>query len=166
VSPARRPRPVAPADPLSALPLSTEEKYLNKQVVVVGYGRVGRHVCEALGARGVPYVVADENREIIEKLRAGGIPAVLGDASTAIVLAQAHVQRAAILVIATPNTLKARQMAETARAINPAIDVLIRSHSEVEAALLGRENVGELFIGERELARNISARVLEKLDQA
>lgn len=166
VSFANRPRPVtAVADPLSALPQSTEAKYLSKQVVVVGYGRVGRHVCEALAAQGVPYVVADENREIIEKLRATGVPAVVGDASTAIVLAQAHVQRAAILVIATPNTMKVRQIVETARAINPAIAVMVRSHSEVEAAILERENVGELFIGERELARNITARVMQELEK-
>ena len=57
-------------DPLAELPMSTEQKYLAKQVVLVGYGRVGRRVADALAQRGQPFVVADVNRERVEALRA------------------------------------------------------------------------------------------------
>jgi len=42
-------------DPYAELPMSTERKYLEGQVVLVGYGRVGRRVAKALDARGIPY---------------------------------------------------------------------------------------------------------------
>eukprot|EP01034_Spumella_vulgaris_P009939 gene9939-12613_t len=42
-------------DPYAELPLSTERKYLKGQVVLVGYGQVGRSIAKALGAEGVPY---------------------------------------------------------------------------------------------------------------
>ena len=164
LSPPAAPKPVkTPTDPLAALPYTTEEKYLSKQVVLVGYGRVGRRIAEQLAQRGIPYVVTDQNREIIEQLRASGVPAVVGDASTDIVLAQAHIANAAMLIIATPDTMKVRQMVDTARKINPGIDVVIRSHSEMEATLLEQEQTGRIFLGERELANSISAYVLEKL---
>src|SRR5574338_759370 len=35
-----------PADPLAELPMSTDERYLSGQVVLVGYGRVGRRIGE------------------------------------------------------------------------------------------------------------------------
>ncbi len=119
----------------------------------------------ALAKRGVPFVVADENREVIEKLRERNIPAVVGDASTAMVLAQAHVARAAVLIIATPDTMKVRQIVETARALNPGIHVIIRSHSEMEASLLEKEEAGDVFVGERELANSITQHVLKKLSE-
>ena len=150
-------------DPLAALPMSTDQKYLSKQIVVVGYGRVGKRVCDALRERGIPFVVADLNREIVEKLRANGIPAVAGDASTAMVLAQAHVARAAILVIATPDTMKVRQMAETARALNPSIEIAVRTHSEMEANLLRQEETGTVFLGEQELANSMLRHVLTRM---
>jgi potassium/hydrogen antiporter len=150
-------------DPLAALPMSTDEKYLSKQVVVVGYGRVGRRVCDALAQREIPFVVAEQNREIVEELRAKGIPAVVGDASLPIVLAQAHIARAAILVIATPDTMKVRKMVETARAINPSIEILIRTHSEMEAALLQQEDSGTVFLGEHELANSITRHILARM---
>ncbi|MDZ4859022.1 MAG: potassium/proton antiporter [Candidatus Hydrogenedentes bacterium] len=158
--PAAPPKIVTPVDPLSALPLTTSQKYLSKQVVLVGYGRVGRRICDGLAAEGIPFVVADQNREIIEQLRARGVPAVLGDASTAIVLAQAHIQRAAILIIATPDTMKLRQMVDTAKAINPNIEIVVRTHSEMEAALLKQEKTGTIFLGEEELANSIARHVM------
>jgi len=143
-------------DPLAALPLTTNQHYLTKHNVVVGYGRVGRYVCEALAARNIPYVVVDQSRELVENLRAKGVPAVLGDAAAAIVLAQAHVHRAAALIVATPDTMRVRQMAETARALNPQIRILIRCHSEMEAKLLEKEQAGVVFLAERELAMGIA----------
>ena len=52
----------------------------------------------------VPFVVAEQNRELVERLRDRGVHAVTGDASDPVVLAQAHVARARLLVIATPDT--------------------------------------------------------------
>ena len=143
------------SDPLEALPYTTDEKFLSKQVVVVGYGRVGRRICKALSDRNIPFVVADENRDIVEKLREEGLAAVLGDASNPMVLAQAHVARAAILIIATPDTMKVREMARVARALNPNIEIIVRSHSEMEATLLEQEQTGRVFLDEKELAESM-----------
>lgn len=163
LSPPARRKPVkTPSDPLAALPYTTDEKYLSRQVVLVGYGRVGRRIAHYLLERGIPYVVVEEGREIVEKLREDGIPAVVGDASDPIVLAQAHIARAAMLIIATPDTMKVRQMVETARKINPQVEVLIRSHSEVESRLLEQEEAGKIFLGEEELARSIVRHALER----
>ena len=73
----------------------------------MGYGRVGRRIASALRAQDIPFVVAEENRDLVEKLRAEGIPAVSGDASDPAVLIQAHIARARLLVVATPDTMDA-----------------------------------------------------------
>jgi monovalent cation:H+ antiporter-2, CPA2 family len=153
-------------DPLAELPMTTDEKYLARQVVLVGYGRVGRHVATALREAGVPYVVAEQNREIVEQLRAEDVPAVVGDAAQPEVLVQAHVARAAMLVVATPDTLGVRQMARNARLLNPGIEVVVRSHNEEEARRLQEELAGTVFLGEQELARSMSRYVVERCAQA
>jgi monovalent cation:H+ antiporter-2, CPA2 family len=151
-----------PDDPLAALPMTTDLKRLTGHVVVVGYGRVGRRIGEALIAHGVSIVVAEENREIVERLRSSGIAAVSGDASDSAVLLQAHVHRASILVIATPDTLNVRKMIEIARTVNPRIETVVRTHSEEEAVLLEKEQAGKVFLGEHELATGMIQHVLER----
>jgi CPA2 family monovalent cation:H+ antiporter-2 len=139
-------------DPLAELPMSTEQKYLARQVVLVGYGRVGRRVAAALAQRGLPFVVADANRERVEELRARGLPAVVGDAADPAVLIQAHIADARQLVIAVPDPVGAPKMIETARTLNPDIECVVRCHSEDEAALLAQLPGTRVFVGERELA--------------
>jgi CPA2 family monovalent cation:H+ antiporter-2 len=150
------------ADPTAALPMSTERKYLEGQVVLVGHGRVGRRIAQALGARGIPFVVAEQNREQVERLREQGIAAVSGDAAEPEVLVQAHIATAAMLVIATPDPVKTRRMIETARTLNPAIEVVLRTHGEEEAMMLRKEDIARVFFGEEELAKGMASHVLER----
>jgi CPA2 family monovalent cation:H+ antiporter-2 len=149
-------------DPYAELPMSTERKYLNGQVVLVGYGRVGRRIAHILDARGIPYVVAEQNRELVEDLRMRGVAAVSGNAVDPAVLIQAHIANAAMLVVATPDSLNVRQMADTARALNPGIEIVLRSHSEDESLLLRKEGVGMVFFGEEELAKGMASHVQQR----
>jgi CPA2 family monovalent cation:H+ antiporter-2 len=152
-------------DPLAELPISTHERYLSGQVVLVGYGRVGRRIAAALDTQHWPYVVADRNRERVEALRARGIPAVSGDAAEAATLIQAHIARAGMLVVATPDAIDVRRMAETARSLNPGIEIVVRMHNEAEAQLLQQEfgQGSRVFIGERELADAMVGYVVGRL---
>ena len=149
-------------DPYAELPMSTERKFLEGQVVLVGYGRVGRRIARALRERGIPYVVVERNRERVEDLRKRGTAAVSGDAAEAVVLIQAHIATAAMLVVAIPDPVGVRQMAETARKLNPGIEIVLRTHNEDESDLLRRDGVGAVFYGEEELAKGMTEHVLER----
>jgi len=149
-------------DPLAELPMSTEARYLSRQVVLVGYGRVGRRIAAELKSHDIPFVVAEQNRELVEKLREEGMAAVWGDAAEPAVLIQAHVARARVLVVATPDALNVRQMIATARTLNPAIETVIRSHNEEEARLLSQEADATVFLGEHELAQAMARDVVRR----
>lgn len=150
-------------DPLAQLPMTIDPALLTGQVVIVGYGSVGKRVAQTLRVQGVPYVVADANRELVDALRKDGIPAVSGDASTPEVLVQAHVARAAILVIAIPDTVNLRKIVEIARILNPSIEIVLRVRDEEEAELLSKDNLGTIFLGKHELARAMTAHMLDRL---
>jgi CPA2 family monovalent cation:H+ antiporter-2 len=150
-------------DPLAALPMTVEEKFLSGQVVLIGYGRVGRRIGEALSASNIPFVVAEQNREIVEHLRARNIPAVSGDATEPVVLVQAHIARAGMLVIATPDTFNARKIIEIARTLNPQVEIVVRTHSDEEAELLETEKVGKVFMAEHMLAISMTTHILARM---
>jgi CPA2 family monovalent cation:H+ antiporter-2 len=153
-------------DPLAELPATVNQDLLTGHVLLVGYGRVGRRIAEALAEHGLPYVVAEQNRELVEGLRERNVPAVSGDASEPAVLIQAHVARAKLLIIATPNTARVRKMVEIARTLNPKIETLLRTHTDEEASLFREENLGTVFMGEHELARAMTRRALIRMGAA
>lgn len=90
----------------------TEE--LSGHAVLVGHGRVGWRITEALLAERIPVVVAKQNREEVERLRA----------------------------------------------LNPRLDVLLRTHTEAETDILRRDGMGTVFMGEAELARSMTERIV------
>jgi CPA2 family monovalent cation:H+ antiporter-2 len=149
-------------DPLAELPMTVISEYVTGHVVVVGYGRVGRYICDALAGHGISFVVAEQNREIVEELRGRGLNAVAGDAIEPSVLIQAHIARARMLVVATPDSFSARRMIEIAYMLNPRIETVVRTHSEEEAELLKNEKAGAVFLGEYELAASMTRHVLGK----
>ncbi|MDN7967096.1 cation:proton antiporter [Burkholderia multivorans] len=150
-------------DPLAALPMSTPQTHLTGQVVIVGYGKVGTRIARALDEHGIAYVVVEQNREIVEKLRAGGVAAVSGDAIEPIVLVQAHIARAGMLVVTLPDVFDVRQIVEISRTLNPTLEVVLCTNSSDEAALLASEGIGTVFMGETELARGMAEHVLGRM---
>lgn len=149
-------------DPYAELPVSTEQKFLQGQIVLVGFGRVGHRIAAALDARNIPYVVAEQNRERVEQLRKKGIAAVSGNAADPSVLIQAHIAHAAMLVIASPQMVQVQQMVDTAKTLNPNIEIILRTHSEEESELLRSKQFGTVFFGEEELAKGMTQHVLER----
>ncbi|HEX8616058.1 MAG TPA: YbaL family putative K(+) efflux transporter [Thermoanaerobaculia bacterium] len=151
------------ADPLAELPTSVDAAQLTGHVAIVGYGRVGRRIAESLAERKIHFTIAEQNRELVERLREEGLHAVSGDAADPAVLIQAHVARAAMLIIALPDTLHVRRMVDVARQLNPKIEILLRTHSEEEAALWREDAIGTVFMGEHELARAMTRHVLDRM---
>jgi len=155
----------ANGDPYAELPVSTERKYLDGQVVLVGYGRVGRRVAADLAAHAVPMVVAEQSREKVEDLRNQGQAAVLGDAAEPGVLIQAHITHAAMLVATVSDPVGMRKMVDTARTLNPQIEIVLVAQSEDEMRMLREENIGEVFLADEQLARGLAGHVRSRFAQ-
>lgn len=149
-------------DPLAELPMTTKEEYLSGQVVLIGYGRVGKRITHLLSEKGIPFVVVDENRETIENLRAASFPAVYGDASDPSVLIQSHIARASMLMIVISDTVHVRKMIQCAQTLNPKIEIVVRTHEEEEASLLQKEITGKVFFAEGEIAKNMGEYALNR----
>ncbi len=129
---------------------------LTDHAIVIGHGRVGSAIAEALAKNGIPYIVIEEDRLVVEALRRQGVQALYGDASRPGILSHAHPETARILVIATPTSYQSRQILELARRANPDIDTVIRTHTMSERRFLKGQQVGRVVMGELELALSMA----------
>ncbi|UTO19103.1 cation:proton antiporter [Acinetobacter sp. Z1] len=154
------------ADPLAMLPDELDQAYLRDQVVIIGYGGVGRRITENLIQQNIKVVIAEENREIVEKLREQGIAAVSGEATEPNVLIQAHIQHARLLVISPMDILDIHRIVDISKQLNPEIQVLVCAESKEEAAVIRNENIGEVFYAKEEMAKNMSHHILNQIELA
>ena len=126
---------------------------LVNHAVICGYGRVGRLIGPALGRRGFTYAVITQQREEVDRLRSQGVIAIYGDAAHTEVLEMAGVQAARLVVVATSEPNETRLIVERVQALDPGVDIVVRTHSDAQAAHL-RSLGGKVQAvhGERELA--------------
>jgi CPA2 family monovalent cation:H+ antiporter-2 len=138
---------------VARLPQAAASEPLRRHAILAGYGRVGRTIAAVFERRGYHYVVISLDRRHIEELRARGVPAIYGDASRPELLEHAGVQLARMFIVAIGDGHATRLAVERARAANPTIDLIVRTHSDGEAARLrGIGGSVQAIHAERELA--------------
>ncbi len=120
--------------------------------ILIGYGRVGRTIGDALQRLGEPFVVIEQDRRIVDAMRTIGVASIYGNATRAGILDHAHPARARLLVIAAPDPYHARHIIELVRAKNPTIEIVVRTHSDQELTMFEQLGVSKALMGERELA--------------
>jgi len=124
-------------------------------LVLVGYGRVGRYICERLDDMGPPLLVIADEPEHVTALRQKGYKAILGNATQEKVLARAQLQEARALLLAIPNGFEAAEIARRARELAPDLHILARAHHDDEIRHLENHGVDEVIMGEREIAHGM-----------
>jgi CPA2 family monovalent cation:H+ antiporter-2 len=106
--------------------------------------------------------VITQQRDEVDALRARGIPAIYGDAANPAVLREAHIEHARLVIVATSDPNESRLIVERARQANPNVDVIVRTHSDTEAAQLRALGKVQAVHGERELAVQMARYALRR----
>ncbi|WP_342641914.1 YbaL family putative K(+) efflux transporter [Rhodoligotrophos ferricapiens] len=125
---------------------------LRDHAVLIGFGRVGSIIGEALIAQRVPLLVIEERDEPIAQLRDRGIEAINGNAAASDLIKAANLEQARWLIVAIPHSFEAGQIISQARLANPALHIVARSHSDAETNHLLGFGADRVIMGEREIA--------------
>ncbi|MGQ0581021.1 MAG: YbaL family putative K(+) efflux transporter [Reyranella sp.] len=139
----------APVQAEPALPVST----LTGHVILVGYGRVGSLVGEALQRDRRPMFVIDDAVSTVDLLKVAGVEALTGNAARPELLVAANVRQARLLIVAIPNGFEAGHIIQQARLANPDIEIITRAHYDAEVEQLSKLGANRVIMGEREIAR-------------
>ena len=129
--------------------------------LVVGYGPTGRSVVEVLSGSGITPVVIDLNVDTVNRLSDQSTWAVFGDASKRDILMAAGIERAGYLISTVPSIEAVVATAAMARSMNPDIRILARARFLEEQELLRKAGVTAIAFEEEEVAKSLSAMVLE-----
>jgi CPA2 family monovalent cation:H+ antiporter-2 len=114
------------SDRLSATAI--DPKTLRDHVLVLGFGRVGSAVGEALDTFRVPYAVIETDPDIVKALKARGLVALYGDGVHERVLEAAHADRARLAVVTIPDGDRGRLAVRALHRMNAGLRVLVRAH--------------------------------------
>ncbi|HEX3762965.1 MAG TPA: cation:proton antiporter [Kofleriaceae bacterium] len=158
------------AKPVAAESDDPERRGSDEQIVVVGYGPVGRQIVELLRDHHLEVTVIDLSLDAVRELRARGVRAIYGDAAQREILRTAGIERARGLVFSS--NAPPFETVKAAVELNQNIAVLTRTTYLREAPEL-RAVGASVVVAEAEVAlamtENLMARLgatAEQLDRA
>ena len=143
--------------------LPPEPEALKDHVVIVGCGRVGRHIAETLGRLGISRVVIEADPIRVNKLREIGVPVLYGEAGNSEILEHAALKKAKVIIITLPDDAAALAVVITARKIAPGIHIISRASTWDGAKRLKADGAGEVVRPELEGGVEIVRRTLLEL---
>lgn len=144
--------------------LEIEKEKLVSHAVIIGYGRIGKHMVDVLEKLSVPMLVIEADAERIANLNERGVPTLYGDASNSEVMTHAHLDRARVLVATVPDETSAQLIVTTAKDINPDLPIIARATTEEGIDRLAQLGAQDVIHPELEGGLEIVRHALLKLD--
>jgi CPA2 family monovalent cation:H+ antiporter-2 len=137
---------------------------LADHVVVVGHGRVGRHVIDVLEGMGIPVLVVDEDDSRIDALEGRRLHTLLGNAASSELLRHAALPRARALIVAVADPVATEIIVGRAHDLAPSLRIVARASSHEGAEPLARAGATVVVDPQLEGAIEMLRRVLLLLD--
>jgi voltage-gated potassium channel len=110
---------------------------MKQHVIVVGYGRIGRSVCQELVRHETPFVLIERKEEIIKDFAQGPGVVLPGDATSDDVLRQAGIDRARALITVAASDADNLYITMSARLLNEKLFIVARvEQPEAEQKLI------------------------------
>lgn len=131
-------------------------------VIIVGYGRVGKKVAQALTHAGHNVVVVEESARIIERANEDNIEIISGNAIDKNILEAANIKFASQLVIATSSVFEAGQVVTQARYLKNDLKIIAHGLADIETSYLIDLGADIVVTDDEEIANGMIENLLEK----
>ena len=130
-------------------------------------------LAEKLQPQAIPLVIIENSRNKFAELKEKGLNAVLGNAMTKESLALARVDCAKSLLLTIPNGYEAADIAETARKMNPDLNIIVRAHFDdiivranydEEASFILEKGANHVIIDEDQTASAMAEMLIQEVE--
>jgi CPA2 family monovalent cation:H+ antiporter-2 len=144
--------------------LDAESGELHGHVLIVGFGQVGMALSRHLLGLGTQLLVLDTDSRRVRAARERNLPVYFGNATRTEVLRAAHVEQAAVVVIAVPEPGVASRIAVLAHRLAPAACIIARAPEQSDADALREAGARAVVLDGLTTAVELAERVVIQLE--
>ncbi len=134
--------------------------------VVIGFGRVGRMVCDMLAVHGQPYVAVEADIDAVTAARAEGYPVIFGDVVRPELVDRLNLGRAKALILTMNDPVLSISMTRRVRGWVPDLPIIVRARDTAHAALLYKAGASDAVPETLESSLQLAEAVLTDLGVA
>ncbi len=130
----------ASADHAAVAPQEVEEAV----AVIIGFGRVGRMVCDLLRGHNQPFVAVESDPDVVAQGRREGFPVIFGDVSRAEMLERLRLGHARALILTMDDPVMSVNVTRRVRGWFSDLPIIVRARDTNHAADLYKAGASEV----------------------
>ena len=134
--------------------------------VVIGFGRVGRMVCDMLAVHDQPYVAVEADIDAVTAARAEGYPVIFGDVVRPELVDRLNLGRAKALILTMNDPVLSVSMTRRVRGWVPDLPIIVRARDTAHAAQLYKAGASDAVPETLESSLQLAEAVLTDLGVA
>ena len=139
-----------------------DKTVLHDHIIVLGYGRLGRKLCEKLDHRAVKYIAIENNIYNVKEAQKEGKNVIFGNAAKFSILESLNIQEAAVVIVSLDNAEKLHLICDTLHKIASKAKIVIKVDRFKEKDALSEEFPNfEILVGTEQMARGMVNSVLK-----
>jgi len=136
--------------------VSIDTQSLDHHVVVLGYGRLGRKICEKLAVQGVRYIAVESNMRNVIEAQKEGKDVIFGNAGKKSILESLNISEALAVIVALDNREKLYLVCDILKTMKIDAKVIIKVDRFKEKEELQKEFPQyEIVVGTEQVARGM-----------
>lgn len=133
------------------------------RVLVLGYGRIGRYVSQALRSKKVPHLIVDYNASALRGLNDPCVQTLYGDASSPVVLEKTRPQGTTLAIVALPEAEVVEMSVRALKRMAPDLPVIARVHRGIDIPRMRRAGADSVIHAEFEAGTEMIRQCLDRL---
>ena len=144
-----------------------EQDYIEKEtsdisghVIIVGFGNTGKVVANILISEYIYYVGIDINPSLIKTEKDNGYVVYRGDATKLDIFKNVAIERASNLVIALPNMITAKKVAQLIQAHYPDLRIVAKSYDMEDVSELTKSGIDDIVPENYEVSIMLASSVI------
>lgn len=148
-----------PHTDVHSLPRSHKE--YNNHVILIGYGRLGKHLAKLLERDGYEYVVVEQNIQTVKEARKLGTPIIFGNAAQRHILEALNIHQSLSVLISLGNNEKLYLVCEAVMQIAPEVKTVVKVNSFLEKEMLLELGLKHIIVETEETAMGMYHEALQ-----
>jgi CPA2 family monovalent cation:H+ antiporter-2 len=140
----------------------TKESRVENHVVVLGYGRLGRKICNKLDTSHINYIAVESNYHNVKEAQKEDKPVIFGNAAKKSILESINIKGASAVIVAMDNSEKLYLICDILLKVAPEAKVVIKVNKFQEKKLLQEEFPSyEIVVGMEQMASGMVQAMLQ-----
>jgi CPA2 family monovalent cation:H+ antiporter-2 len=132
-------------------------------IIIAGGGRVGFQIAQVFKQLNKQFVIIELDHQRFEQAKAAGMAVVYGDASQEIILEEAGIKQAALIILTLPGLVEARSVIVHSKRLNNELKIIARTSGPDSFELLKELGVSEVVLPEFEAGLEMTRQSLLRL---